>query len=250
MSTVDPVPALEGKCVTGGRLNIGRALGAPVAETMAFVSTDVPLNIPDRSTRTSSLVVDASATIQSLSVKVNISHPADQDMDVLLISPLGTRVELFTDVGGRGDDFSGTVLHQAASLSITEGSAPFVGAYRPEGDLGALVGENIHGTWTLEVTDDKARNTGTLNSWSIKADVGPFVNSPPVAVNDSYSTSQDTNLNVSVPGVLANDTDADPGDTLSAVLVTDVSSGSLSLNSNGSFGYVPAPGFFGSDSFT
>ena len=49
--------------------------------------------------------------------------------------------------------------------------------------------------------------------------------------------------------MLANDTDAD-GDTLTAVLVTGPSHGSLTLNANGSFTYTPAADFTGSDSFT
>jgi VCBS repeat-containing protein len=80
-------------------------------------------------------------------------------------------------------------------------------------------------------------------------DSGAPVNSPPVAANDAYSTSVNTTLNVSAPGVLSNDTDAN-GDTLTAVLVSSVSHGSLTLNSNGSFNYTPTSGYTGSDSFT
>jgi Bacterial cadherin-like domain len=58
-------------------------------------------------------------------------------------------------------------------------------------------------------------------------------NQPPVAVNDAYSTDEDTPLTVSAPGVLANDTDAD-GDPLTAVLVSGPShAASFSLNANG-----------------
>src|SRR5206468_2300422 len=71
----------------------------------------------------------------------------------------------------------------------------------------------------------------------------------PVALNDSYSTAEDTTLTVVVPGVLANDTDVD-GDTLNAVLVSQPTHGSLALNSNGSFSYVPAANYNGTDSFT
>ncbi len=39
-------------------------------------------------------------------------------------------------------------------------------------------------------------------------------------------------------------------DPLTAVLVSDVSDGSLTLKLDGSFSYSPAPDFFGSDSFT
>src|SRR5439155_1454140 len=75
------------------------------------------------------------------------------------------------------------------------------------------------------------------------------VNDAPVAVNDSYTTAEDTTLNVAAPGVLINDSDVD-GDTLSAVLVSQPAHGSLTLNSNGSFSYVPEANYNGSDSFT
>ncbi|MGH1349917.1 MAG: Ig-like domain-containing protein, partial [Methyloligellaceae bacterium] len=70
----------------------------------------------------------------------------------------------------------------------------------------------------------------------------------PVGVDDSYSTGQDTALQVTTPGVLDNDTDAN-GDTLTAVLISDVSNGTLALNSDGSFNYTPEAGFYGADSF-
>jgi hypothetical protein len=66
----------------------------------------------------------------------------------------------------------------------------------------------------------------------------PVGNTPPVAVDDAYSTDQDTTLTVAAPGVLGNDSDVD-GDTLTAVLDTDATNGSLSLNADGSLTYVP-----------
>src|SRR5207249_1449879 len=71
----------------------------------------------------------------------------------------------------------------------------------------------------------------------------------PVALNDSYTTAEDTTLNVAAPGVLANDSDVD-GDSLSAVLVSQPTHGSLTLNSNGSFSYTPSANYNGTDSFT
>jgi VCBS repeat-containing protein len=65
----------------------------------------------------------------------------------------------------------------------------------------------------------------------------------------AYNTSADTVLNQAAPGVLGNVTDTD-GDPLTAVLVGNVSHGTLVLNANGSFTYTPAAGFSGSDSFT
>src|SRR6185312_5075234 len=75
------------------------------------------------------------------------------------------------------------------------------------------------------------------------------VNDAPVAVNDSYTTAEDTTLNVALPGVLANDSDLD-GDPLSAILVNSPTNGVLTLNPNGGFIYLPATNYVGSDHFT
>ena len=146
-----------------------------------YLSDDVPKAIPDPGTTTSTLAVPDAGTIVDLNVKLDISHPSDGNMDIYLIAPDGTRVELFTDVGGVSSDFIDTIIDNEAAQSITDGSAPFTDSYRPEGNLADLYNKDINGSWTLEVTDDWGGNTGTLNSWSliVKLEVkGPLP--PPV----------------------------------------------------------------------
>jgi hypothetical protein len=76
------------------------------------------------------------------------------------------------------------------------------------------------------------------------------VNDAPVGVTDSYSTSEDTPINVAAPGVLSNDTDIE-GNARTATLVSGpTNASSFTLNTNGSFSYNPALNFNGSDSFT
>ena len=72
---------------------------------------------------------------------------------------------------------------------------------------------------------------------------------PPIASPDTYSIAEDGSLIVSARGVLANDHDP-ASKALTAVLVSDVSNGSLSLSSDGSFTYTPNALFSGADSFT
>src|SRR5919107_2304227 len=74
-------------------------------------------------------------------------------------------------------------------------------------------------------------------------------NHAPSAVGDSYSTAEDTTLNVSTPGVLSNDSDPD-GDTITTQLATGPSNGTLTLDSDGSFSYTPALNYNGTDSLT
>ncbi|MEM2583855.1 MAG: Ig-like domain-containing protein, partial [Candidatus Thermoplasmatota archaeon] len=74
-------------------------------------------------------------------------------------------------------------------------------------------------------------------------------NTSPVANDDYYSTNEDVKLVISAPGILANDIDAD-NDNLTAILLSNPIHGSLTLNSNGSFVYIPSLNYYGSDSFT
>lgn len=135
----------------------------------AYTSADVPRAIPDLGTVTSGLNVPEAFTLVDVDVVgLSITHPYDSDLDVSLLAPSGASVELFTDVGGDGDDFSGTALDDAAAQSITAGAAPFAGTYRPEGELSALNGQNASGAWTLQITDDTGFDVGTLNAWGLR----------------------------------------------------------------------------------
>jgi hypothetical protein len=77
-------------------------------------------------------------------------------------------------------------------------------------------------------------------------------NHAPLSENDHYEMVQNTTLNVdAAAGVLANDTDPDVGDSLTAIhLSGPLHASSFNLNGNGSFEYTPTPGFAGSDFFT
>jgi hypothetical protein len=71
------------------------------------------------------------------------------------------------------------------------------------------------------------------------------MNGPPQPNTDRYTMIKGTTLNVAATGVLANDTDPDAGDTLTAVKYTTPTVGSLSGNSDGSFSYTPPASYTG-----
>jgi VCBS repeat-containing protein len=74
--------------------------------------------------------------------------------------------------------------------------------------------------------------------------VGAF-NDPPVATNDSATTSQGTPVTVAV---LANDTDVDSA-SLVVASVSDPPHGTVVANANGTITYAPDPGYSGPDAF-
>ena len=67
----------------------------------------------------------------------------------------------------------------------------------------------------------------------------------PMAGDNFYFTFVNTTFNQAAPGVLGNDS---PGTM--AILVDDVTDGTLTLNANGSFSYTPNLDFVGTDTFT
>ena len=126
--------------------------GLMVVREKEYISSDVPKDIPGRGTETSTLTIPDAGPITDVNVKINITHPYDADLDIYIIAPDGTRVELVTDVGLFEENFIDTIFDSEAAESITSGQAPYTGSYRPEGNLAELYGKEMSGTWTLEVT--------------------------------------------------------------------------------------------------
>ena len=69
-------------------------------------------------------------------VCMRINHTYDSDLVVQLIAPDGTMVNLFSGVGGAGDNFTNTCLNQSATTSINSGSPPFNGTFKPQETIG------------------------------------------------------------------------------------------------------------------
>ena len=83
-------------------------------------------------------------------------------------------------------------------------------------------------------------------------EIVPPLPNPPDAIDDTYSTSENTTLSEgSATGVLTNDTDID-GDLISvtAFQATSGEGGTVSVAGDGSFTYTPSADFNGTDSFT
>ncbi len=118
-----------------------------------------------------------------------------------------------------------------------------------------LAGYGANRTITVTPTNNEfggpATITVTVSDGGLQAhmtftvDVIP-VNDPPVAVREGFATPSDQTL---AGNVLSNDEDVD-NDPLSAILVADVSDGTLTFNADGSFTYTPDNNFLGIDAFT
>jgi len=115
---------------------------------------------------------------------LNIAHPAVQELFIYLQSPDGIIVELTEGFSCSGSGYTNTCFDSQSNSSITLGSTPYTGTYRPTGYLGRVNNQqNGNGMWTLIVHDYLAFvNAGNLLSWSLT-----FGSAAPAAVSFSSS---------------------------------------------------------------
>lgn len=153
-----------------------------------------------------------STSLGLISVCLNISHTYDSDLNVFLIAPDGTTVNLFSGIGGGGDNFTNTCLNQSAANSINAGSPPFNGTYKPQETIGNCNnGQNGNGNWKLRIIDTYAQDEGTVNSWSITFGANaaipfPFSDSnlPIVIINTNGNPIQDEPAINATMGIIDN----------------------------------------------
>ncbi|MCY9879266.1 cadherin-like domain-containing protein [Vibrio natriegens] len=137
-----------------------------------------------------------------------------------------------------GDPLTVSLLTNPSNGTLTQNA---------DGSFTYMPNANFNGidSYTYEACD----TIGVCDSATVTITVVP-VNDPPVAEDDSYSTTQDASLVVSAPGILNNDSDLD-GDNIFVDNADTTSSfaGIVSVNSDGSFSYTPDTGFAGIDTF-
>lgn len=167
---IDKDAVLEDDGLGAATILVSRSnVDGPLDASSDLSTTSTPtLPILDRDTVVDSVTIPPQlARVRDVNVEINLTHDQLGDLDVYLISPAGTRVELFTDVGNNGDEMTGLVIDDEARDNITSGSAPFTGRFQPESPLSAFDGEDVSGTWMLEITDDTNRHSGILESWTL-----------------------------------------------------------------------------------
>jgi len=118
--------------------------------TSAWISSNtINVTIPNNSATGVShdIAVSDAKVIESIQVRVNVTHESSGLLAVELTSPSGTKSVLMNplNIFHDSDDLTNMVL-----LS------------------NAFYGESSNGDWTLKVVDTKAGNAGNLNDWSIR----------------------------------------------------------------------------------
>jgi subtilisin family serine protease len=165
---------VDGK-VASGVLNVGAAVGAQIVPPpnpgVTFSST-TPKNLEYYGSAISSIPVNFSQPITSISVTINVTHNHDGDLFIHLQAPDGTQLVLSNRHGGSGANYQVTTFDDRASMAIGLGSAPFNGSFRPDASLAGFKGKNANGVWRLWVDDQVGNGNGAILSWSLTFNAG------------------------------------------------------------------------------
>lgn len=220
--------------------------------------------------RDSNLTLNFSGTVSpthstaniTTSISITQANEADNDLanNNSSVSQAVNRAPI-----GQNDTYNGT---EDITLNGSSVLANDTDADTSAGNLSAsLVSGPSHGTLTLNANGTfsyiPTANYNGADSFSYRVYDGAVysnnistvtinltsVNDAPIATADSYRINEDTTLNTTGTGVLANDSDIDSFN-LTAVLVTNATHGTVTLNANGTFNYVPTLNYNGTDSFT
>ena len=151
------------------------ATAAPV--TTSYSSGPLNRPIPDLGFIEQPIQVNDAGPILDVNARVRINHTYDEDLNLYLIGPDGTTVELSFGNGEDGENYGSgptncsgtfTTFDDQAGTSIVNGTAPFAGTFRPEESLAAFNGKSSAGQWRLRVEDDQSGDTGTLFCWEFQ----------------------------------------------------------------------------------
>ena len=131
------------------------------------------------------------------------------------------------------------------TLTISGNTAPQNGSLTLNADGSFVYTPNLGFSGTDEFTYTITDGNGNEDTATVQFTVSTAENNPPVAIDDSATTSFETSVN---GNVLVNDSDPD-GDAITVVSNTDASNGTVVVNADGSYVYTPDAGFSGADSF-
>ena len=239
-----------------------------LVNNLSFISANLFSTFPVESFTDSFFPPNANVSLSNTTDEIPTEPVATDNTAIIGEDSLITlQRNLITDDDGSGVDY----VPQGGDRSVSEiagesdPNTNIVGTY-------GILNWNTDGSYTYELNneepviqslgfDDTLSETFTYTlidglGGSDTADLTVTIigrNDSPVLLDDNYRTEQNTPLTVSAAdGVLSNDSDIDANDTITVFESDEVSQfgGSVAVNLDGSFTYIPDADFAGIDTFT
>jgi VCBS repeat-containing protein len=182
-------------------------------------------------------VVDITVTpVNDVPVAVDDGYTTNED-EVLTVFVAEGLLANYSDVDGHTITVDSYTVAPQHGTIILNADGSFT--YTPD--------DNFFGTdsFVYKIIDG---NPFSSDEATVTITVNP-VNDWVVANDDEYETMAGVLLIVAAPGILENDVLLDPDEEVTMQILDATYNGSLGMNSDGSFTYMPDAGFFGVDTF-
>ncbi|MCE1164782.1 MAG: T9SS type A sorting domain-containing protein [Bacteroidetes bacterium] len=147
-------------------------------------SVTLPKPILDNAITADSIYLNYPGYIVKGTVNMSLNHPNDGDLIIMLVNSGSGAITLSSRNGEGGSNYINTTFDDNASLSVTQGSPPFSGPYKPQNPLSVLSNLPLTGNWILKVLDVAPGNQGTLTNWCIS-----FLVKSSIGVNENETPS-------------------------------------------------------------
>lgn len=159
-----------------GSIDVPFTLSTGGAGTSTTASATGPVAIPDNNGFGALINIPVSGfsgTLSKVRVRARITHTFDGDLILRVKSPDGTLGLLTYQLGDAGAGFgtdcpadgNDTTFDDAAPTSIVDGTAPFVGSFRPQQPLSVFGGKPasaVNGTWQFIAIDLGPADIGNI----------------------------------------------------------------------------------------
>lgn len=133
----------------------------------SHTSTGPSQPIRDFTTISSTIDVTSTGPLTSVSIpNMTGTHTFMEDLDIFLVSPLGTEVHVFDQACSDDEGFNFGLSDSSADADPCPPNDGQV--HRPSNPFSAFAGEEASGTWTLRIADERGFDEGELERWTIE----------------------------------------------------------------------------------
>ena len=175
------------------------SIGYSVKSSCNTYTFAAPFAIPESASYTTRIITvpSTTGTISDVNLSVNFTHSYLSDLQIEVISPLGTTVKLFErSCGTTNNTLALEYDDQGNALSCVSTGVQTVAPFEP---LAGFNGQNPQGIWTFRIRDSFKGDVGTLNSASITICTQTFtLDAPKFEINDFvlYPNPNKGNFNI------------------------------------------------------
>jgi subtilisin-like proprotein convertase family protein len=167
-----------------------------VFNCVTLEANDLPKSISANGTPTveSQITLLAGGEVNDLNLRVQGFHSYFRDLDVKLISPAGTEVQIWKE---RCSSYNGSfnIRFDDGGPSTFPCPPPnsTTAIYKPSSPLSAFNGQNATGTWTLRVKDTQVSSGGSLQGFELQICSNESSTPPVITVNNVLVLPSGTN---------------------------------------------------------